>query len=127
MAYATVPQLADWLAPEPAPATAVRLLEQASDAINVALYGVAYDVDDPDVLAVLAKACVRQVHWMVERDDETGALSDVQSMTAGKRSFARFARSGGSSGLSATPKLCDAAVDVLRVAGLLTFHPLVVG
>lgn len=125
MAYATVPQLTDWLSPEPTPATAVRLLEQASTAIDVALYGVAYDVTDPDVQAVLAKACVRQVHWMVERDDETGALSDVQSMTAGKRSQTKFARSAGSS--SATPKLCDAAVDVLRVAGLLTFYPLVVG
>ncbi|MEV8398814.1 hypothetical protein [Streptomyces niveus] len=126
MPYATVPQLTDWLDPEPTPATAVRLLEQASDSIDVALYGVAYDVDDPDVLAVLAKACVRQVHWMVERGDDTGALADVQSMTAGKRSFARFARSG-DSGAVGTPKLCDAAVDVLRVAGLLTFYPLVVG
>lgn len=126
MAYASVADLEAWLTPEQAPPNAARLLEQASTAVDVALYGVAYDRDDPDVLAELAKACVRQAHWMVERDDETGAQSDVQSMSTGKRSFSRFARSGGP-GSGSTPHLCQAAADVLRVAGLLTITPLVVG
>ncbi|TFI30161.1 hypothetical protein [Streptomyces sp. 4R-3d] len=125
MAYATVSDLEAWLTPEPAPANAVRLLELASDRIDTALYGVAYDVDDPDVQAVLTKACVRQVHWAMETDDETGALSDVQSMSTGTRSQAKFARTKDSP--SGPPKLCDAAVDVLRVAGLLQVRPLVVG
>lgn len=125
MAYATVSDLEAWLTPEPAPANAARLLELASDRIDTALYGVAYDVDDPDVQAVLTKACVRQAHWAVENDDETGARSDMQSMSTGKRSFSRFAR-GGSSGAGKS-QLCDAAMDVLRNAGLLTVEPLVVG
>jgi hypothetical protein len=127
VAYATVSDLEAWLAPEPAPANAVRLLELASDRIDTALYGVAYDVDDPEVQAVLAKACVRQVHWVMEGDDETGARSDIQSESTGKRSYSRFARSSGSGGSAKTPRLAPAAADVLRNAGLLTIYPLVVG
>ncbi|MFJ1648009.1 hypothetical protein [Streptomyces sp. NPDC088258] len=127
MAYATVSDLTAWLAPEPAPDTAARLLELASTSVDVALYGVAYDADDPDVQAVLAKACVRQVHWVLERGDETGAQSDLASMSTGKRSFTRFARGGSGSGSSAAPRLAPGAVDVLRVAGLLRIDPLVVG
>ncbi|MFG3136125.1 hypothetical protein ACGFZA_07865 [Streptomyces sp. NPDC048211] len=126
MAYASEADLAAWLAPEPAPANAARLLDLASTAVDVALYGVAYDRDDPEVQAVLAKATVRQAHWVIERDDETGAQDDVQAMSTGKRSFSRFARSGGSTS-SATPRLAPGAVDVLRVAGLLVIYPLVVG
>ncbi|WP_327335853.1 hypothetical protein OG384_04265 [Streptomyces sp. NBC_01324] len=127
MAYASEAELAAWLAPEPAPANAVRLLELASTAVDVALYGVAYDRDDPEVLAVLAKATVRQAHWVIERDDETGAQDDVQAMSTGKRSFSRFARGGGSAGSAGTARLAPGAVDVLRTSGLLFFDPLVVG
>lgn len=125
MAYASEAELAAWLAPEPAPANAVRLLELASTAVDVALYGVAYDRDDTEVLAVLATACVRQAHWVIERDDETGAQDDVQTMSTGKRSFSRFARGG--TGPATTPRLAPGALDVLRTSGLLVFDPLVVG
>ncbi|WP_405699080.1 hypothetical protein OG209_05165 [Streptomyces sp. NBC_01383] len=127
MTYASVAELAAWLAPEPAPANAVRLLELASTAVDVALYGVAYGRDDPEVLAVLAKATVRQAHWVIERDDETGAQSDVQTMSTGKRSFSRFARGGGNTSAAAAPRLAPGAVDVLRTSGLLFIDPLVVG
>ncbi|MFJ2110620.1 hypothetical protein ACIOEX_01605 [Streptomyces sp. NPDC087850] len=127
MAYATVSDLATWLAPEPAPESAVRLLELASTSIDVALYGVAYDVNDPDVQAVLAKACVRQAHWTMERGDETGAQSDLASMSTGKRSFSRFPRGGSGSGASSAPRLAPGAIEVLRVAGLLHIDSLVVG
>lgn len=126
MAYASEAELAAWLAPEPAPANAVRLLDLASTAVDVALYGVAYDRDDPEVLAVLAKATVRQAHWVIERDDETGAQDDVQTMSTGKRSFSRFPRAGASSS-TAGSRLAPGALDVLRTSGLLTFNPLVVG
>ncbi|MFI9598931.1 hypothetical protein ACIHCX_03450 [Streptomyces sp. NPDC052043] len=112
--YATVSDLEAWLAPEPAPANAVRLLDVASTAIDRALYGLAYDPEDPDVQATLSRACVRQVHWMIDRDDETGAQSDVASMSTGQRSFARFAPQNGGS----TPKLASSAADVLKVSGL---------
>ena len=125
MAYATISDLEAWLAPEPAPANAHRLLEEASDAIDGALTGAHYHPNDPDVLEVLRKACVRQVHWMMDRDDETGAQSDVQSMTVGQRSITRRA-SGNDSG-STAPKVGPQAAQVLRNSGLLTMWPTVVG
>ncbi|MGW4822523.1 hypothetical protein ACWEP4_26905 [Streptomyces sp. NPDC004227] len=124
MAYATVSDLEAWLAPEPAPESAVRLLEQASDRINKALYGAYFDLDDEAVREVLRKACVRQVHWMLERDDETGAQDDLQSMSTGSRSFTR--RTVGQ-GAGQTPQLSSAAVDVLKVSGLFCFSPWVEG
>ncbi|MEU6057999.1 hypothetical protein [Streptomyces sp. NPDC047097] len=125
MAYATVQQLENWLDPEPAPANAARLLEQASDRIDTALHGVAYPVGDPAVLAVLAKACVRQAHWVLEGDDETGARADIQSESVGKRSYSRFPRAAGEK--PREQLLAPAAVDVLRNAGLLAVYPVVVG
>ncbi|MFJ8727773.1 hypothetical protein [Streptomyces sp. NPDC093269] len=124
MAYATISDLTDWLDPEPAPAGASRLLEEASDAIDGALIGAMYDPDDPDVQKVLRKACVRQVHWMMDRGDETGAQNDLQSMSAGSRSFTR--RTVGE-GAGAAPKVGPQAALVLRTSGLLTMWPLVVG
>lgn len=114
MSYATVSELEAWLTPEPAPANAVRLLDRASTAIDRALYGLAYDIDDPAVQATLSKACVQQVQWMVDRDDETGAQSDLASMSTGQRSFTRFARKEGA---SSTPRLCESAADVLLTSG----------
>jgi hypothetical protein len=127
MAHATISDLEAWLAPEPAPANAWRLLEQASDAIDGALTGAMYSPEDPEVQAVLVKACVRQVQFMMDRDDETGANSDVQSMTVGQRSITRRAPNNtSSSGGSGVPVGGQAAL-VLRNAGLLTMWPLVTG
>ncbi|MET8113811.1 hypothetical protein [Streptomyces prasinus] len=124
MAYATVSDLEAWLAPEPAPDNAVRLLELASEAVDEVLYGIAYDPDDPDVLAVLRKAVVRQVHWLMDRGDETGSQDDMQSMSTGQRSFTR--RTVGQ-GAGAAPRVGPKVVSVLRSSGLLQFYPLVVG
>ena len=120
MPYATVSDLQAWLAPEPAPENAVRLLTRASTAIDRALYGLAYDRDDPDVLQTLSDACVQQVQWAIDRDDETGAQEDLASMSTGGRSFSRFAskeRAG------APPRLCQSAADVLLTSG--HFHAFV--
>jgi hypothetical protein len=127
VAYATISDLEAWLAPEPAPANASRLLEQATDAIDGALIGAMYDPADPGVRDVLRKATVRQVHFMMDRDDETGAQSDVQSMTVGQRSFTRRAPSSSGGGSSELPKVSPQAATVLRNAGLLTMWPLVTG
>lgn len=124
MAYATITELEAWLTPEPAPDNATRLLEQATDAIDEVLIGAVYEVDDPAVAAVLTKACVRQVHWLMERDDETGANSDIQSQSTGQRSFTR--RTVGA-GAGVTPRLGAQAASVLRTSGLLTVRPRVVG
>ncbi|MFR9794232.1 hypothetical protein ACL07V_37355 [Streptomyces sp. MB22_4] len=125
MAYATISDLEAWLAPDPAPANAARLLEQASDTIDAALIGAMYEPTDPDVQDTLRRACVRQVHWMMERGDETGAQDDVQSMTTGQRSITR--RNGTGPGGSAAPRVAPAAATVLRTSGLLTMWPLVIG
>lgn len=124
MAYATISDLEAWLAPEPAPANAHRLLEEASDAIDAALTGAMYEPTNPDVQDVLRRACVRQVHWMMDRGDETGAQNDLQSMSAGGRSFTR--RTVGE-GAGAAPRIAPQAVTVLRSSGLLTMWPVVVG
>jgi hypothetical protein len=61
---------------------------------------------------------------MMDRDDETGANNDLQSMSAGSRSFTR--RTVGE-GAGAAPRIAPQAVTVLRTSGLLTMWPLVVG
>lgn len=114
MSYATVSELEAWLAPEPAPDTAVRLLDRASTAIDRALYGLAYDKADAEVKSTLSRACVQQVQWLIDRDDETGAQNDLQSMTAGQRSFTR--RTVGS-GAGSTPRIADSVADVLLTSG----------
>ena len=124
MAYASVDDLTSWLAPDPAPDTAMRLLEQASDVLDELLVGAVYDPDDPEVVEVLRRACVRQAHWMIERDDETGASSDIQSMATGQRSFSRRVSAPGS---PAVQRVAPAAAGVLRTSGLLAMWPLVVG
>lgn len=119
MAYATVSDLEAWLAPEPVPEIAARLLTRASTAIDKALYGLAYDADDPHVKATLSQACVQQVQWLMDRDDETGAQDDLASMNTGQRSFVRRTAKGDSSGSSAS-RLTQSAVDVLLTSGHFT-------
>ncbi|RPK56227.1 hypothetical protein EES43_24605 [Streptomyces sp. ADI96-02] len=123
MPYATVPDLAAWLAPEPAPSNAVRLLTLASQRVDRALLGAWYDRDDAEVLEVLRQATVQQVHWMLERGDETEAESDLQSMSTGQRSFSKRALRDGEQ----PQRLASAVGDLLRTCGLFRFDPLVVG
>lgn len=124
MPYATVSELEAWLAPEPAPPNAVRLLARASTAIDKALYGLAYDPTDPETQEVMRAACVQQVQWLMDRDDETGAQDDMQSMSTGQRSFTR--RPGGQGAVSTT-QLAASAADVLMVSGLFRTFTWVVG
>ncbi|WP_405506341.1 hypothetical protein OG323_06060 [Streptomyces cyaneofuscatus] len=124
MPYATVPDLAAWLAPEPAPPNAVRLLTLASQRVDRALLGAWYDRDDAEVVEVLRQATVQQVHWMLERGDETEAQSDLQSLSTGIRAFTR--RTVGQ-GAGSTPKLAESVADLLKTSGLFRFDPLVVG
>lgn len=114
MPYATVSELEAWLAPEPAPENAVRLLTRASTAIDRALFGLAYDKTSAAVKQTLSDACVQQVQWAIDRDDETGAQDDLQSMSTGQRSFTR--RTVGS-GAGSTPRLAQSAADVLLTSG----------
>lgn len=124
MPYATVSALEAWLAPEPAPENAVRLLKRASTAIDRALYGLAYDRDDSDVKQTLSDACVLQAQWLIDRDDESGALDDLQSMSTGQRSFVR--RTVGDDA-GKTQRLCQSAADELIISGHFTRFVWVVG
>ncbi|MFJ6487106.1 hypothetical protein [Streptomyces californicus] len=123
MPYATVPDLAAWLAPEPAPPNALRLLTLASQRIDRALLGAWYDPADAEVVEVLRQATVQQVHWMLERGDETEAQSDLQSMSTGQRSISKRALRDGEQ----PQKLAASVADLLRACGLFRFDPLVVG
>lgn len=114
MPYATVSELEAWLAPEPAPENAVRLLTRASTAIDRALYGLAYDKADAGVKQTLSAACVQQVQWLIDRDDETGAQNDLQSMSTGQRSFTRRPVGSGS---GSAPRIADSVADVLLTSG----------
>lgn len=123
MPYATVPELTAWLAPEPAPPNAVRLLTLASQRIDRALLGAYYDPANAEVVEVLRQATVQQVHWMLDRGDETEAQSDLQSMSTGIRSFSKRPLREGEQ----PQKLAASVVDLLRTCGLFRFDPLVVG
>nr|WP_202461991.1 hypothetical protein [Streptomyces sp. SID8374] len=112
------------MAPEPPPENAVRLLTLASQRVDRALLGAWYDRDDAEVLEVLRQATVQQVHWMLERGDETEAQADLQSMSTGQRSFTR--RTVGQ-GAGQAAQLAPSVVDLLRTCGLFRFEPLVVG
>ena len=124
MDHASVSDLAAWLAPEPAPENAVRLLTLASQRVDRALYGAVYDPTDPEVVDVLRQATVQHAHWVMERGDETDAQSDLQSMSTGQRSFTR--RTVGE-GAGQAPKLARAAADVLKTSGLFQWLPLTEG
>ncbi|MEW1630836.1 hypothetical protein AB0387_26180 [Streptomyces sp. NPDC089173] len=123
MPYATVPELTAWLAPEPAPPNAVRLLTLASQRVDRALLGAYYDPADAEVVEVLRQATVQQVHWMLERGDETEAQSDLASQSTGQRSFSKRALRDGEQ----PQKLAASVSDLLIGCGLFRFDPLVVG
>lgn len=130
MPYATVDDLTDFLKSIPLPPDADRLLEEASDDVDGVLVGARYATDaygnptDPAVATALKKAVVRQVHWLMDRDDETGATSDVQSMSTGQRSITRRSGAGAA---SATPQLGPRAAQALRTSGLMQPFPVTFG
>ncbi|WP_097930846.1 MULTISPECIES: hypothetical protein [unclassified Streptomyces] len=123
MPYATVPELTAWLAPEPAPPNALRLLTLASQRIDRALLGAWYDRDDAEVQEVLRQATVQQVHWMLERGDETESQSDLASQSTGIRSYSKRPLRDGEQ----PQRLASSVGDLLRTSSLFRFDPLVVG
>lgn len=95
----------------------------ASQRIDRALLGAWYDRDDAEVQEVLRQATVQQVHWMLERGDESEAESDLQSMSTGIRSFTKRPLRDGEQ----PQRLASSVGDLLRTCGLFRFDPLVVG
>jgi hypothetical protein len=128
--YASVDDLTAFLGSLPLPLDVSRLLEEASDDLDGVLVGARYATDDSGmptdaaVQTALRKACERQVHWLMDRDDETGATSDVQSMTTGSRSVTRRT---GANAAATTPQLGPRAAQALRTSGLLHPFPVTFG
>ncbi|MEU9557979.1 hypothetical protein [Streptomyces fumanus] len=86
--YATVQQLADYLH-EPPPDNALKLLEDATRALDSALRTARYDVDTagmptaPIVQAAFAEAVCAIVEWWGETGDPVGADGGWDSVSAG--------------------------------------------
>lgn len=125
--YATASQLEDWLdGVVDMPERPDALLTRASRRVDLALTGAWYPVDDngmPTTTAVveaLRDAVCAQVAWWVETGDTTGsgAGAEWSSVSIGKLSLSRGGGSG-SSTTAAPRRLCQEAVDLLTVAGLL--------
>ncbi|MEU8556025.1 hypothetical protein AB0C80_18815 [Streptomyces anthocyanicus] len=119
MAYATEQQLIDYLAPDPAPANAAKVLDRASDDIDGLLIGAVYDTDadgmptDPKVQAALRKATLAQAEYLVSTGDLTGAQRQWRSVRLGDAEYTR-ATTGTEPG-----RIAPSALQALRVAGAL--------
>ncbi|MFD5711328.1 hypothetical protein ACFWHW_13175 [Streptomyces pharetrae] len=118
MAYATEQQLIDYLAPDPAPANAAKVLDRASDDIDGLLIGAVYDTDsngmptDPKVQAALRKATLAQAEYLVATGDLTGAQRQWGRVQVGGVEYIR-----GTSGTE-PGRIAPAALQALRVAGV---------
>lgn len=127
--YATVAELEAWLAPDPAPAGAGRMLARATRYMDNNLLKTAiYDVDEdglpttPAHIIAMRDACCALVEWWAENgDDGQGAGSEYDSVTAGNIAFSK--RSSGSSGHPDDPRRAPEAVEILDGAGLRGHEP----
>lgn len=105
MAYATLDDLTQYTGSEQAPGSE-RMLQRASDLLDVMLLNSIFTVDafdvptDPVVLLALKNAACAQVEWWGALGDELGAMEGYQSMSLGP---ARLTRSG-SGGSSSDPR-----------------------
>lgn len=123
MPYATVDDLTTYLAGDTPPAGAGGLLARASEIVDEILIGAIYDTDtdgnplDPAVAAALRDATCAQAMYLAATGDQTGALAQFGSASAGAVSFSRM--DGTQAPTAYTSRFAPAAVGVLRVAGLL--------
>lgn len=129
MAYATVDDLTDYMAPESPPSDAERVLARASEVVDRILIGAVYDVDedelptDPAVLDAIKRATLAQAHYAsLVPGTETGQAGSLAAVSVGAVSYS-FRDSGGGTSSSAGGAISPHAVSVLRVAGLLPVSP----
>lgn len=117
MAYATLTDLAAWTGTTPGPDDS-RLLQRASELIDVYLIGAVYDVDSlgnptgAAVIKALQQATCAQVEWMAATGDELGVSDQWQEMSLGPARLMRPARGGGAS------RIGPRVLDILTTAGL---------
>lgn len=129
MAYATVQDFEDYLAPDALPSASGRLLERASTIVDEMVIGAVYSVDDedmptePKVLAAFKSATLAQAHYMTVAGDETNALQGFISVTQGSVSYSRATSSSGTNSSATGSRYSSDAYGILRVAGLLPVTP----
>ncbi|AMW13318.1 hypothetical protein A4E84_29780 [Streptomyces qaidamensis] len=119
MAYATEQQLIDYLAPDPTPANAAKVLDRASDDIDGLLIGAVYNTDvngmptDPKVQTALRMATLAQAEYLVATGDLTCAQRQGGRVQVGGVEYTR-----GTSGTE-PGRIAPAALQALRVSGAL--------
>lgn len=134
--YATPADLADFLAPAPAPADVVagRLLDRASRDVRRATVCARYDVDesgvptDPDIAEAMKTATLEQAAWRIEEGDEEGIPSGgVSSATIVGVSVTRGGVGAGGGTPTTIGGLARQAWLVLADAGLTGHAPITGG
>ncbi len=131
MAYATVAELIEYMGPLPydvSQADAQRLLNRASDDIDVHTIGAWYQHDDNGnpteqiVIDAFSKAACAHVSYLIETGDYQGAANQYNTVSIGDVSL-----SGGRSATTTKSAkgvyLAPRAVSALMVAGILPAVP----
>lgn len=120
--YATVEDLGAYLAPDPLPDGAARLLRDASLEVDEMLLTAHYRVDeagmptDPRVIEAIRDATCAQAAHRAEYGDDVEVLEGVEPVSLGPLSLGGSRRMNEGSGI---PQQSPKAVRVLRVAGLI--------
>lgn len=127
--YATAEQLGAFLAPEPAPANAARLLVRASRKVGRAVFCARYDVDtagmptDTKVAEAMKDATLEQISYWLDNGDDEGTAGAVTSASIGSAKVTRGGSSSGSGGAATGEDLCEQAWDALASVGLTGHGP----
>lgn len=120
--YASEDDFKAYLAPDPVPEGAARLLRDASLEVDDMLLTAIYHVDhddmptDPKVRAALRDATCAQAEFRAEYGDELEAISDGEAISLGPIRFGGKSSSGVS--VESMPKHAPKALRHLRLAGL---------
>lgn len=125
--YATPDELTVFLAPEPVPAGAERLLVRASRDVDRALLCARYAVDDtgaptdPKVADALKEATLEQAAYRIASGEEDGIAAPAGSAAIGSVNVTRTAP--GAPGSGTVGVLGEQAHEVLLLAGLTGHAP----
>jgi hypothetical protein len=129
--YATPQELAEWLGLSEPPAGASQALRDASLAVDTLLVGAVYAVDDeeqptdPKVIAALRDATCAQAAFKPKGSNtpasEGGKVASVKVDKVSKT----YAVSP-TTGAVVEDVYSSQAVDILRIAGLIPAHPVVI-
>lgn len=126
--YATVADLAAYLDADDMPASAQRLLRDATVLVDRLLMSSLYDVDaddmptDPRHVAAVRDAVCEQVHWWTQTGDPYGARAAFGSVHIGSISLSGPSAGSRQAQQGAT-RISPQAIAILENAGLLGQPP----